>query len=189
MLGIHNYKKESRDLMTGTLAAIYGKTGDAHYKKEYIRRLKYIGFSGDDAEKMLDYEVGITKEYVNDLLADPKYIYTDYFDFSKPILSADRKTYAEQQIFTVSEVSKICDEAAWHAENSRYKMKRDDVADEVNMLASYGENGLLQEYLRIMAEKSGVNIGLIQKYSVSEQNLLIMYKWNDDSQDVHPYGA
>lgn len=193
MFGIHNHKKEYASLMTGQLLAWYKKTGEEQYKKEYIRRLRYIGFSKDQAETLFDHELKSLTEYSVNVLTGQGYIDSAYFDLKNVLLASDYQSYIDHNMFTVSEIAKICDEAAWHAANTfsgdDAAEAPDDVISEIRALGGYGSDTLLVKYLSSISEKTGIPYDLIQRYSVEEQNLLFLYKWNDDDLDDHPYGA
>lgn len=190
MLGIHNHKKEYAPLMTGQLAALYSVTGDASFRKEYLRRLKMLGFNRKQAETMMSYETDLMGEDTARALSDGSYLLSDYFDMKNMLLQAPYESYIEHRMFTVSEITKIHDEAEWHSANDPDSVNvSDEVADEFKSLGSYGREGLLVRYLESVAQNTGIPYDLIQKYSVAEQDLLILYKWNGDESDFHPYDS
>lgn len=47
--------------MSGQLVARYKKTHEEAYKNEYCRRLKYIGFTEEEAENLFLFELMILK--------------------------------------------------------------------------------------------------------------------------------
>ena len=112
MFGLHNYRKEFAGLMTGQLAAWYRKTGEEQYKKEYTRRLRYISFSKDEAEKMLGFEMSCLSDYSEAVLTGEGYTDSAYFDLRNVLLASDYSSYIGHHVFTISEITKICDEAA-----------------------------------------------------------------------------
>ena len=189
MFGIHDYKKEYSELLTGQLAAYYKASGEEQFRKEYLRRLKYLGFSRKQAEDMFEYELSVISDVSAGLLTDDNYVESDYFDMKSKLLESPYESYIEHKMFTVSEITKICDEAEWHHANDDTSGIPDDVVYECERLGSYGEEGLYVRYLRSVSMNTGIPFELIQQYSVAEQDLLFYCKWNDDAEDEHPYGA
>ncbi len=179
-------------LTTGTLAATYAKRQDATLKREYLRRLMYIGFDAESAEKMFAYELSILTEAAKESLSDPEYMDGWYFGMEEVLLSGGIQAQIDHQVFLVTEVTKIWDEAEYLYQTTEEK-DRDlfsPVWDEIYRISRYGGNLLLQPYLKEMAKRADVDLGRLQYYAAAEQQMMFKYKWNpDDAAEQHPYGA
>lgn len=179
-------------LTTGTLVATYKKRQDETLKKEYLRRLVFIGFSPEEAEKLFDYELRILTPQALESLSDPEYMDGWYFSMQDVLLSGGLQAQIDGQVFLVTEVTKIWDEAEYLYQTTE-ENERDlfsPVWDEIYRISRYGGNLLLQPYLREMAKRAGVDQARLQYYAAAEQQMMFKYKWNpDDESEQHPYGA
>ncbi len=179
-------------LTTGTLVATYAKRQDETLKREYIRRLMYIGFDEESANKLFAYELSILTEEAKESLSDPEYMDGWYFGMEEVLLAGGIQTQIEHQVFLVTEVTKIWDEAEYLYQTTEEK-DRDlflPVWDEIYRISRYGGNLLLQPYLREMAKRADIDQARLQYYAAAEQQMMFKYKWNpDDENEQHPYGA
>ena len=180
------YRKEKRasgelwnyhDLMSGSLIALYNTSYDDRYKNEYLRRLTKIGFNRDEADRLLLFESMILKYDRKDHLADPKYIYREVFDYKSVPLPQDDTWYAEHEMFLISELVKICDEAENTWTYSKDKISDESIRDRVYSLTRYGEAVFYNCYLEMVSEKADVRIDLLEEYVRAEQDLLYKYRW------------
>lgn len=179
-------------LTSGTLVATYKKRQDETLKKEYIRRLTFIGFDQAEAEKMFDYELSILTPQALESLSDPEYMDGWYFTMKDVLLEGGLQAQIDNQVFLVTEVTKIWDEAEYLYQTTE-ENERDlfsPVWDEIYRISRYGGNLLLQPYLREMSKRAGVDQARLQYYAAAEQQMMFKYKWNpDDEAEQHPYGA
>lgn len=174
-------------LMTGQLVAIFKKTHDERYRDLYIRRLMYIGFTKPQAVNLHMVELMTLKYDSVDVLCDPEYLHKNYFNLKNVIFPESAEYYAEHQMFLVSELTKIWDEAEYV-----YKMVKKDlpmeVRNEVYKISRYGGGDLFLKGLDKVSESSHTPMGLIQAYVQAEQGLLFKYKWYPNADEKHPYG-
>lgn len=98
-------------LMTGQLVALYRKAHDKNYLNEYLRRLKSIGFSEEEANNLFMFESMILKYEHREPLCDKNYLKKCYFNLKTPILNETNDYYIQHQYFLCSEITKIWDEA------------------------------------------------------------------------------
>ncbi len=180
-------ENEFDSLMTVQLIAYYKKEFDKKYMNEYIRRLVHIGFDENEAFNLFTNESMNMKHESIDLLQSPTYITDFYFNLKNKILPLDNKYYIEHRMFSVSEITKIWDEAEWHYHYSHGEDIPDDVWNEIYMLTRYGSGELFVETLKSIANSSHIDIDKIQKFSMNEQNMLFKYKWNKSGNEKHPY--
>ncbi|MGM9522182.1 MAG: hypothetical protein ACI3VB_06875 [Oscillospiraceae bacterium] len=179
----------SPDLMTGQLVAFFKKTWQEAYRKEYLRRLEFIGFSSTEATNMFMYESMILKQTSIERLCRPDYVRAWYFNLKNVLLTEGKDYYISHQAFLCSEITKIWDEAEWHYYNSHEKDLPDPVWKEIFQISRYGGGELFMEYLASMAEHTKMDISKLQQYSMAEQGLLFKYKWNPQAGEKHPYGC
>lgn len=180
-------RNEFDPLMTAQLIALYKKDFDKKYMDEYIRRLVSIGFGEEEATNLFIFESMIMKHDSITMLQSPDYLCGYYFGLQSPFLTHKHDYYVEHQMFTVSEVTKIWDEAEWHFYNSHEKEMPDSVWHEIYTLSRKGGAKLIQDTLRSIADHSSTDFDKIIKYSVCEQNMLFKYKWNKAANEKHPY--
>lgn len=174
-------------LMTGQLVALYKRTHEVPYHDEYVRRLRFIGFSEPEAENFFMYELMTIKHDAVQRLADPGYLMGAYFDLGHVLLSQPSEYYVEHQSFLCSEIVKIWDEAEWHYWNSHERDLPSEVWGEIYSLSRYGGGKLFVDYLASMAEHAHTPLEKVRAYSMAEQQLLFKYKWNADKDERHPY--
>lgn len=175
-------------LMTGQLVAFFKQRHDEMYREEYIRRLTAIGFTAIQAENMFMFELMSLKFDSIGLLTDPNYIRDNYFSLESKILWQPAEYYVEHQIFLLSEVTKLWDEAEYHYQSGRKEGVPDDVWTEIEQLTRYKGGQLFVETLTSIAEHTKTDINLIRKYAMAEQQLLFKYKWNPYGNEASPYG-
>ncbi len=186
--GTNNTNENEFDsLMTAQLIAYYKKDFDKKYMNEYIRRLVHIGFDENEAFNLFTNESMNMKHESIGLLQRPTYITDFYFNLKNRLLPMDNSYYIEHRMFSVSEITKIWDEAEWHYHYSHEEDMPDEVWREIYMLTRYGSGELFVETLKSIANSSNTDVDKIQKYSMSEQNLLFKYKWNKSGNEKHPY--
>ena len=174
-------------LMTGQLIALYKKDHEQKYMDEYIRRLVHIGFSKDEAFNLFTNESLNMKHDSIELLQSPTYLTDFYFSLKEKLLPFDKDYYVEHRFFTVTEITKIWDEAEWHYHNSHEEEMPNGVWTEIYKISRYGGGELLIESLKAIAESSHTDINKIQNYSAREQDMLFKYKWNKSANEKHPY--
>ena len=183
----NNIGNKFDSLMTGQLVAFYKITHIKDYSDEYERRLQHIGFTEPESKSLFMLELMMLKHDHITILTDENYLNKNYFDLKTPILPLENSYYVEHQTFLVSEITKIWDEAEWVWTCKKNEEMPKDVANEIFMLTRYGGGELLVETLKSIAEHSHVDIAKIQKYSVSEQDMMFKYKWNKNANEKHPY--
>ena len=186
------YKKASaefnmyQDIMSGSLVALYNKTRESRYKLEYLRRLKMIGFSNEEADSMFQFEFKIVRYDGKGNLTDNKYIYKPEFDYKSIPLPQGDKWYVEHQMFLLSELVKICDEAENTWTYSKEQITDETIRNRVYTLTRYGEENLFVSYLKMMNDESHISMDLLKAYAKAEQDLLYRYRWKIEAVD-NPY--
>lgn len=174
------------ELLTAQLVALYKKTHDESYQREYKRRLCCLGFTEQEATMMFVFELMILKHEHIEPLASSDYLVSSCFDLKHPLFTQDESWYVDHQRFLCSEITKIWDEACWHYWNSHEREGlSEEVWGEIDRLSRGGK--LLVDYLTMMADKSSVDLAKVQAYSAAEQQLLFAYKWNQGREERHPY--
>lgn len=181
-------------LMTGSLVALYKRTHEACYSQEYVRRLMSLGFKEHEAENLFLFELMILKYDHIAPLCSAHYLKSDIFSLEHPYLTQDDDYYIKHQIFLVSEMVKIWDEAeyyfiSYNDETLRREALSEDVFNEFCRLSRYGNGALFVNYMGMVAEKTHTDIALISKYASAEQALLFAKKWEPTKNEPHPYHA
>ncbi|MGN0006258.1 MAG: hypothetical protein ACI37Z_09880 [Candidatus Gastranaerophilaceae bacterium] len=183
----NNIGNKFDSLMTGQLVAFYKTTHNKDYSDEYERRLQHIGFSVPESKSLFMLELMMLKHDHIPILTDENYLNKNYFNLKTPILPLENSYYVEHQTFLVSEITKIWDEAEWVWTYKKNEEMPNDVVKEIFKLTRYGGGELLVETLKSISEHSHVDIAKIQKYSVSEQDMMFKYKWNKNANEKNPY--
>ncbi|MGN0461797.1 MAG: hypothetical protein ACI4HZ_05070 [Ruminococcus sp.] len=183
----NNIANKFDSLMTGQLVAFYKTTHNTDYSDEYERRLQHIGFTVPESKSLFMLELMMLKHDHIPILTDENYLINNYFDLKTPLLPMENSYYVEHQVFLVSEITKIWDEAEWVWSSLKGREMPKDVVNEIFMLTRYGGGELIVETLKSISEHSHVDIAKIQKYSVSEQDMMFKYKWNKNANEKHPY--
>lgn len=183
-----NSRKNKFDsLMTGQLVAFYKITHNKDYSDEYERRLQHIGFTEPESKSLFMLELMMLKHDHIPILTDENYLIKNNFDLKTPILPLENSYYVEHQMFLVSEITKIWDEAEWVWTYLKDREMPKDVANEIFKLTRYGGGELLIETLKSISEHSHIDFAKIQKYSRCEQDMMFKYKWNKNANEKHPY--
>jgi hypothetical protein len=131
------------------------------------------------------FELMILKHDSIDMLSDPVYIYRSYFDLRTVPFPQDDEWYAEHQMFLMSEIVKIWDEAEYIWQRKRSEITDEKVAERIKSLGRYGGAKMFLSYMNMMSEKSHTDMTLLQAYARAEQDLLFLYKWKEPG--GHPY--
>lgn len=174
-----------KNLMTASLTAHFKETHEEQYRSEYLRRLRKIGFTGPQAENMFMFELMILKYDSREPLCDPTYIYRAMFDLKSVPLPEEDSWYIEHQMFLLSEVVKIWDEAEYIWQRQRGLLRDEKVRERIYSLTRYGGARLFLGYLEMMSEKAHTDMALLQAYARAEQDLLYLYRWKENV--PHPY--
>ena len=174
-------------LMTGQLVAFYKTTHNKDYSDEYERRLQHIGFTEPESKSLFMLELMMLKHDHIPILTDENYLIKNNFDLKTPILPLENSYYVEHQIFLVSEITKIWDEAEWVWTYLKDREMPKEVVNEIFKLTRYGGGELLVETLKSISEHSHIDFAKIQKYSRCEQDMMFKYKWNKNANEKHPY--
>lgn len=174
-------------LMTGQLVALYKTTHNQEYSNEYERRLQHVGFTLPESKSLFMLELMMLKHDHIPVLTDDKYLTNNYFNLNTPVFPLENSYYVEHQTFLVSEITKIWDEAEWIWTYRKSKITSADALNEIFKITRYGGGELLVETLKSIAEHSNIDFAKIQKYSVSEQDMMFKYKWYKDKNEKHPY--
>lgn len=133
------------------------------------------------------YESMNLKQNSTTALLNDRYLKTFYFDLKTVRFPEDKDFYISHQMFTLSEVVKIWDEAEWHYHNSHENEFMPEVWNEIFKISRYGGGELFVEYLQSMSDNTKTDIKKIQKYVYAEQGLLYKYKWYPNVREPHPY--
>ena len=163
--------------MSGSLVALYKETHDKKYDEEYRRRLRKIGYSDQEAANMFMFELMILKHDNQANLIDSQYIYRPMLDYRSMPLHEQDSWYVEHQMFLMSEIVKLWDEAEYVWTNSNKYLEDEEIRKRVYSLTRYGGAKLFLSYLRMISEKAHTDIKLVQAYARAEQDLLYIYRW------------
>lgn len=175
-----------KDRLCGTLVAQYKKSHNKMFSEEYVRRLTSIGFTEAEANNLFMLEVMILKSVNTDMLADSSYIYKACFPASGPVLTQDDSWYIEHQMFLVSEITKMFDEAEYIWRTYPQTLTDPQRKERIYGLTRYGGGKLYIDYLHMIAESSHTDFEKIRAYSMKELDLLFKYRWGQ--KDIpHPY--
>lgn len=174
-------------LMTGQLVALYKTTHNKDYANEYERRLKHIGFTESETKNLFMFELMTLKHDHVQMLIDRNYLADNYFNLKNCMLPQENLYYIEHQIFSVSEITKIWDEAECIWSYRKNEEMPNDVASEIFEITRYGGGELFVETLKSISQHSNIDFSKIQKYSLCEQDLLFKYKWNKSGNEKHPF--
>ena len=165
------------NIMSGSLVALYKETHDKKYDEEYCRRLRKIGYSDAEAANMFMFELMILKHDNQVKLIDSQYIYRPMLDYRSMPLHEQDFWYVEHQMFLMSEIVKLWDEAEYVWTNSNKYLEDEEIRKRVYSLTRYGGAKLFLSYLRMISEKAHTDIKLVQAYARAEQDLLYIYRW------------
>lgn len=121
-------------------------------------------------------------------MCDPDYLVKNYFDLRNVLLPAKKNYYIDHQVFIVSEITKIWDEAEYLYWYCHELDLPNDVWAEIYEISRYGGGELFAEYLMATANSAHIPHYKVRSYSVAEQGMLFKYKWEKDKQENHPYG-
>jgi len=181
-------KKEAY-FMTGQLVALYVHTKDIKYREEYARRLKRIGFTTAEADRMFQYESHIMLDhwFYIPVLCDEQYLCKDWFDYEERRFDHSTHYCIRERCFVCSEITKIWDEAEQFVACEEKHDVPDGVWREMYWLSHVEGARLFVDYIKSMAENSGVAHEKVKKYSAAEQKLLFRYKWYPDGNIEDPY--
>lgn len=168
-------QRSIKELLSGTLVAKYKKYNAEEAKTEYVLRLQSIGFTAQQAISMFVFENLILKS--KDMLAEDDYISQPAIAPEGPVLEHEDQWYVDHQMFTVSEIVKLWDEAEYLWKSYGGKIEDEERKKRIHALTRYGGGKLFLEYLKMVSEKTGINYELIKKYSMAEQDLLYKYRW------------
>ncbi len=166
--------------------ALYKKTHKEQYNEKYIRRLMLLGSSEEQAHNLFLFELMILKHDSIDALADERYIYSPLIDTSHVLFPEEDRWYVDHQMFLLSEMVKIWDEAEYIWVNRKDRVKDLPVRERIYSLTRYGGGELFREYLSMISEKAHTGMELLQAYAVAEQDLIYIYRWKREGID-HPY--
>ena len=172
--------------MSGSLVALYKETHDVKYDEEYRRRLRKIGYSDAQAANMFMFELMVLKHDSRANLIDSQYIYRPMLDYRSMPLQQQDSWYVEHQMFLMSEIVKLWDEAEYVWTNSNKYLEDEEIRKRVYTLTRYGGAKLFLSYLRMISEKSHTDIKLVQAYARAEQDLLYIYRWKQEGIE-YPY--
>ena len=172
--------------MCGSLVALYKETHDIKYDEEYRRRLKKIGYSDAQAANMFMFELMILKHDSRANLIDSQYIYRPMLDYRSMPLHEQDSWYVEHQMFLMSEIVKLWDEAEYVWTHSNKLLEDEEIRKRVYSLTRYGGANLFLSYLRMISEKTHTDIKLVQAYARAEQDLLYIYRWKQEGIE-YPY--
>jgi len=172
--------------MSGSLVALYKDTHNSKYDEEYRRRLRKIGYSDAEAANMFMFELMILKHDNQVKLIDSQYIYRPMLDYRSMPLHEQDSWYVEHQMFLMSEIVKLWDEAEYVWTNSNKYLENEEIRKRVYSLTRYGGAKLFLSYLRMISEKAHTDIKLVQAYARAEQDLLYVYRWKQEGVE-YPY--
>ena len=180
-------KTESmNDMLCGTLVAKYKKTHDRMYSEEYVRRLVSIGFTDAEANNLFMLELMILKSVNTDVLADSGYLYKPCFPAQGPVLTQEDSWYIGHQMFLVSEITKMFDEAEYIWRTYPGTLTDPQRKDRIYRLTRYGGGKLYIDYLQMIADSSHTDLDKIRTYSMKELDLLYKYRW-ERAEIPYPY--
>ncbi len=167
---------EFRTLLTSQLTALWLKTNDEKYRKEFFRRIKMCGVTDETAQKWLDFETGILRRCPRPEMCSDDFIRKPLFSMEEKFLPEDIGYYESHFDYPLSYVIRISDEAEWHFRNSHEKDLPDPVRAEIYDLSD--QNRKLFVPLAIhMTEALGWDFRSVNVYSFNEQGMLDLIRW------------
>lgn len=168
-------------LMLSQLVALYEHTGRTEYRARYYEELGKLGFSEQDAEKLLEVERTTIRRFNKGYLLSPAFTKTWFMGLQQPFFLNDPKTKPDilkERFFTISEICKFIDEAEWHFWNSHEKAVGDGVFEEISAWRLRGEGGdFAIKYCESISADTGISMDLFSKYINREGSHLSRYKW------------
>lgn len=176
--------------MLSQLAAKAELNGSSADGEKYILELKALGFSDEQAKKLLQEERNIIKRFTKKYLLDSGFDKAWFMGLQQPFFLTYPKTMEDikkERFFTISEIVKFIDEAEWHFWNSTGKDLSQEVFEEINTWRRRGKGGAFGiQYCEAISRETGIPIELFSKYFSHEANHLNKYKWGsgDNSQGI-----
>ncbi len=167
--------------MLSQYAARYAFHGSEADKDHYIGILGSLGFTEEEALKLLAFEGDVIRKYNKVYLLHPDYCKMWLFGLEKPCFSTypcEKEDILKEHSMTLSEICKTIDEAEWHYWNSHEKDISDDVWEEIVQWHLRGAGGdFALKYFDMISEGTGIPKEKILKYSSHEGIHLKNYKW------------
>lgn len=178
------------DLMTSQFPAFYLNANYNKlrklYRDLYISRLKCIGFTENNAEKMFEFECDIIRRCDKPYLLDPQFTQSWLFDLSVPFLpnSYTQEAILKEKLLTIGELAKIIDEAEYHWWNSRERLDISPAAyTEIRhwfynrpLLNGPGERFTVS-YFKAISEETGIPYEHLGNFCGLEGHHLKWKKW------------
>lgn len=174
-------KTPSMRLMTSQLPAFYMSENNDYYHLLYLARLKGLGFSKQDAQKMFKYECDIIRKHNKKHLLNPDYIDQWIFSLLKPHFSDYPKTkddILKEDYLTISELCKTIDEAQWHFYNSHERNLPEGVWEEIYEWHVKGPGAdFAMKYFDMISVKLYIPMENLMAYSNDQGDHLNRFRW------------
>ena len=173
---------DSQDnLMLSQYVAYYLYQDSEPHKKEYLKQLIEIGFSGEEADRMFEFEADILTRFHREYMVSPTYTTAWFFGLSQPFFMHYPKTKEDimkEHFLTMSELIKIIDEAEWHYWNHHEDEVPKEVWAEIFEWHVKGKGGEFAiQYFQMIAKETGIPEEKIVAYGSHEARYLNMYRW------------
>ena len=167
--------------MLSQLAAKAELNGSSADGDRYIMELKKLGFSNEQAERLLQVERDIIRRFGKRYLLESNFDQAWFMGLQHPFFEKYPKTMDDvkkERFFTISEVAKFIDEAEWHFWNSHERDLPQGVFEEISTWRLRGKGGDFGiQYCQEISQETGIPIELFAKYFSHEANHLNKYKW------------
>ena len=167
--------------MLSQLAALYDRTEREQYRSRYCEELGRLGFSREQAERLLAVERSIIRRFNKTYLLSPEFTQSWFMGLQQPFFLNYPKTQEDvlkERFFTLSELSKFIDEAEWLFWNAHEEDMDDDVFAEIDAWRLRGQGGEFGiRYCESIAEETGIPVKLFGRYISHEGAHLSRFKW------------
>ena len=169
--------------MTSQHAVHYVYLQSEEHKQVYLLKLRIMGFTAEEAEKLFAFECDIVKRYDKRYMLSLAYTkYMWYMDLQHPFFNKypkEKDDILKEHYLLFSEICKIIDEAEWHYWNSHEKEMPDEVWKEIFDWHLKGKGGEYAcQYFKMISDCTGIPENKLDHLCAAQGKHLSMYKWH-----------
>ena len=169
--------------MTSQHAVHYVYMHSETHRLVYMLKLRIIGFTSEEAEKLFAFECDIAQRYDKKYMLSLAYTkYMWYMDLQHPFFDKypkEKDDILKEHYLLFSEICKIIDEAEWHYWNSHEKEMPDEVWKEIYEWHLKGKGGeYAGQYFKMISECTGIPEKKLDLLCAAQGKHLSTYKWH-----------
>ena len=164
------------DLLTSQLAAYWQNSSNEKYKNEYLRRLRLCGLSDENAEKTLEFECGILRNYPRPEMLKNSFVRIPLLTLREPFLKEPLKYYETHFEYPLSYIFKLSDEGERHFHYSHELDLSDEVWSEIYGLSDRNM-AMFRPFAMHLINDLGWTIENVNHFSFYEQKILDVFRW------------